>query len=395
MSGDLALILVRSRDVRRALAGFIVLLLCSLFARPALAHAVPVSYVTLGLRDEVAIARFRLDAEILYGVLFSASLPADASTAVFRTHTARLIQYLDEQLPIADGNDGACHGGPLHSLRFEHAPDGARVSFDRDYVCSKEIAAIGLGTGFFQDSVEQNGISLVLASGGRFRGYTLQEITPGPLVVRADNLERVISSPGVEAQESGSGLFEHFFREGFSHILAGFDHLLFLLALILSVRRWRELAVLVTTFTLAHSLTLVLGALDLVRIPGWLVEPAIAFSIVYVCAENLWRSAPRHRLVVTFVFGLIHGLGFSSAVQALAFPVWQSVVSILSFNLGVESGQLLIVIPAFALCLALRRAHVARGEHGQRLRSRGLAMANVALGLTASIWLLERLTSGV
>ncbi|MBI2248151.1 MAG: HupE/UreJ family protein [Armatimonadetes bacterium] len=135
---------------------------------------------------------------------------------------------------------------------------------------------------------------------------------------------------------------------GIRHILTGYDHVLFLLSLLMLGGGLRALFKIVTAFTVAHSITLSLAVLNIVALPARWVESIIAASIIYVAAENLWRrqSALRNRWLVTFAFGLVHGLGFASILQELNLPRAGVAVSLLSFNLGVEMGQLAIVILA-------------------------------------------------
>ena len=166
-----------------------------------------------------------------------------------------------------------------------------------------------------------------------------------------------------------------FFLFGVEHIVTGYDHLLFLAALLLACTKFKEAAAIITCFTLAHSITLVLAALDIVRLPAELVEPAIALSIVYVACENLlgtpslWRRA-----AITFFFGLIHGLGFASALRDIGLGsipggvVWP----LLKFNLGVEAGQLAVAAVLFPLLLAARRNEQHRqAARADRFRGRG------------------------
>jgi hypothetical protein len=146
---------------------------------------------------------------------------------------------------------------------------------------------------------------------------------------------------------------------GFEHILAGADHLLFVVALLLgahSVGSVGSVAKLVSMFTLAHSVTLGLAVLGWVHLPADVVEPLIALSIAYVAAENLLGSGEsRHRLAVVFGFGLLHGLGFASALRFTAEPSWGMVSSLVGFNLGIEAGQLLVVLLVFPVLAATRR----------------------------------------
>jgi hydrogenase/urease accessory protein HupE len=143
-----------------------------------------------------------------------------------------------------------------------------------------------------------------------------------------------------------------FLRWGMFHIFIGYDHIAFLVGLLLAAKRLPEVFKVVTSFTLAHSVTILLSALDIVRIPSRLTEIMIAASIVYVGFENIYGSARgyRHRWLLAFGFGLVHGLGFATELRArlaaLAGPI---LLPVISFNLGVEIGQLVIVALLFPL----------------------------------------------
>jgi hypothetical protein len=140
---------------------------------------------------------------------------------------------------------------------------------------------------------------------------------------------------------------------GIEHILSGWDHLLFLLGLLLCGGGWLALAKIITAFTLAHSITLALAVLDVVVLPDRLVEAVIALSIAFVAAENLFSSpVVSRRWLVSFGFGLVHGFGFSSALRELGLPTHGLLLSLFGFNAGVEIGQAIVVavaLPALAL----------------------------------------------
>jgi hypothetical protein len=146
-----------------------------------------------------------------------------------------------------------------------------------------------------------------------------------------------------------------FFTLGIEHILIGFDHLLFLLALVLRGGNLWSLLKIVTAFTVAHSITLALAVFDVVVLPSRLVEGAIALSIAYVAAENLFlKHAASHRWAVSFLFGLVHGFGFSSVLRELGLPTEGLIWSLLSFNLGVEVGQATAVAAVLPLLIWVR-----------------------------------------
>ena len=139
-----------------------------------------------------------------------------------------------------------------------------------------------------------------------------------------------------------------FTRDGFFHILDGVDHLLFLFCLVIPFRRLRPLVVVVTAFTVAHSITLIASAFDMAPTALWfppLIETLIAASIVYMALENITGAHLERRWLVTFGFGLVHGFGFSFALrESLQFAGSHLLTSLLAFNLGVELGQLLVLI---------------------------------------------------
>jgi hydrogenase/urease accessory protein HupE len=144
------------------------------------------------------------------------------------------------------------------------------------------------------------------------------------------------------------GVLWHYLLAGVEHIAIGYDHVAFLVAMILWGRRLWPLVGVVTAFTLAHSLTLSLAVLGVVSPPQRLVEIAIALSIVYVAAENFFVRDLRRRWIVTFVFGLVHGFGFAGVLREYGIPQDALVPALAAFNIGVELGQIAIVLIALS-----------------------------------------------
>ncbi|MEL6449764.1 MAG: HupE/UreJ family protein [Pseudomonadota bacterium] len=187
---------------------------------------------------------------------------------------------------------------------------------------------------------------------------------------------------------------------GFDHILPkGLDHILFVLGLFFLSTRLGPLLWQVSAFTLAHTVTLALGALGLVNIPGSIVEPLIAASILYVAVENIFaRDLNRWRTVVVFAFGLLHGLGFASVLGDFGLPQGQFVPALIGFNVGVELGQLTVIaLAAIALSLGCRAAMLARldGEEelitSYRVMFRAWSMTgSILIALIAIYWVVER-----
>jgi hydrogenase/urease accessory protein HupE len=165
-------------------------------------------------------------------------------------------------------------------------------------------------------------------------------------------------------EDRGGGLGSvvvRYVSAGIEHIFIGYDHIAFLIAIVLWARRLTPVIKIVTAFTLAHSLTLSLAALDIVRISSAIVEPAIAASIVYVAAQNFLSRDVEKRWRITFAFGLIHGFGFASALQEFGLPKSALVPALASFNAGVEIGQLAIVSLALPTLLMLDRVFTSQG----------------------------------
>ena len=168
----------------------------------------------------------------------------------------------------------------------------------------------------------------------------------------SDARETNIEIAGEAKASQGAGSF---FPLGIEHILGGYDHLLFLLALMLRGGGVWSLLKIITAFTVAHSITLALAALDVIVLPGAVVESVIALSIAYVALENLLpRYAASRRWAVSFLFGLAHGFGFSSVLREIGLPKENLLLSLLNFNLGVEVGQLTIVLLALPILLRFR-----------------------------------------
>lgn len=183
-----------------------------------------------------------------------------------------------------------------------------------------------------------------------------------------------------DVEPSVWGHAAEFFKLGMKHIFLGYDHILFLLALLV-VDRLGTVVKIVTSFTVAHSLTLMLAALQVVALPSRFIESAIAATIVYVAIENLWVKDTHHRWWLTFAFGLIHGFGFANVLRELGLPAAGLARSLIAFNLGVEAGQLAIVATVWPLWrLGANRpwgVWLARGS-------------SVAIGICGLLWLLDR-----
>jgi hydrogenase/urease accessory protein HupE len=232
-------------------------------------------------------------------------------------------------------------------------------------------------------------------------------VTSTDILVRIESLggatqtERLSSTKTGFVVQTAPGAWEvvtTYLRLGIEHILFGFDHLLFVLALVILVQDWHRVAITVTAFTVAHSFTLAAATLGFLNVPGPPIEAAIALSIVLVAAEivNARRGesslTARRPWLVAFTFGLLHGLGFAGALAEVGLPHHAIPVALLCFNLGVESGQLVFVAAILSLGWLSRRAASLRFEPAlvQQTVGRIDVTAAYAIGAVAAYWMIER-----
>jgi HupE / UreJ protein len=174
---------------------------------------------------------------------------------------------------------------------------------------------------------------------------------------------------------------------GYSHILPkGLDHILFVLGIFLLSPRWKTMLLQVTAFTVAHSITLALSIYGVVSLPSRIVEPLIALSIAYVAIENIvTRELKPWRLALVFLFGLLHGLGFAGVLRELGLPREEFLTALLTFNVGVEGGQLTVI----ALALALAAPVMTKGWYRQRV----VVPASILIAAVGIYWTAARLLS--
>lgn len=177
----------------------------------------------------------------------------------------------------------------------------------------------------------------------------------------------------------------HYLKLGFAHIIPqGFDHILFVAGLCLLSTKVKTIIWQATAFTIAHSITLALSMKNIIIAPPAIVEPIIALSIVFIAVENLLVSELKSwRVLLVFLFGLIHGMGFASSLNEIGLPPGKFYTSILSFNLGVELGQIAVILVMFLLIII-----PLRNKTGYRKSV--VYPLSVLIGLVAAYWIVER-----
>ena len=191
---------------------------------------------------------------------------------------------------------------------------------------------------------------------------------------------------------SASQVAASYFNIGVIHILEGYDHLLFVFALLLLISSPWMLFKTITAFTLAHSVTLALSALDVFTLPSAPTEAIISLSIVYLCLEVIHHQQGKESItikypwIVAMIFGLFHGLGFAGALSEVGLPQQDIPIALLTFNLGVEAGQILFVLVILALSWLLKKIKIKPPEQFRKIMP-------YAIGSLAAFWTIERVLS--
>ncbi len=300
-----------------------------------------------------------------------AELPQEPARLIARAadgdhaSAARVADLLRQNLRVASAGE-VCRPGRIQ-LQGSRAGDD-RASLQVAFACNGAPRKLELTD------------ALTEVFGEHYR--TIASVT-GPDGARSERVfEAGARDAAFDLARPGAEGWSGFFALGSEHILTGWDHLLFLAALLVGAPGlWRVLAI-VTAFTVAHSVTLALAVLQLVVVPASIVEPAIAASIVWVALENLFApGAAARRWAVSLAFGLVHGFGFASALDQIGLSGWPLARALLSFNLGVEAGQAVAV-----LLLAPLFAWLARRAQARRFAN----ALSILLALAGGAWFVER-----
>ena len=291
-----------------------------------------------------------------------------------------IVAYLLECLKV-DINGNAVEGEPgaLEPIYATTVATGQKyISYARQHFrfrSTAEVKRVQLSSTLFLTVIKNHQAAVIVSWGGVQKIFT--QYGPFELDLTAARLNPTILGTATE-----------FILWGMHHIFVGYDHIAFLMALLLAAQRLRDMVRIVTSFTVAHSITLLLAALDVIRLPGAVTESLIAASIVYVAVENYFITQGRHRWMLTFAFGLVHGLGFSSVLRERLQDLQSIAVPVVSFNLGVELGQISILLVVLPVLTVIRRAP---DEKARERRQRWLVrVGSLPILLLGSFWLVDR-----
>jgi len=351
-------------------------------APTAFAHKPSDSYLSLTPRDGGWTARWDI---ALRDLEYAIGLDDNGDGAItwgeVRARESAVVDYALAHLTLRAG-DASCAARPGPLRVVEHS-DGVYAALDFALDCPAAGAQTLDYRLFFALDPSHRGLLRVNAPTGT-----------ETVVLSPEQPHHALGA----APASGWRQFASYWKEGVWHIWIGFDHILFLLALLLPAVLWREngrwrpamalrtvlleTAAIVTAFTLAHSLTLTLAVLGVVDLPSRLVETVVALTIVLAALNNLFPLVTTRRWSLAFGLGLIHGFGFAGALRDLGLPGDALALALAGFNLGVETGQLAIVATVLPLAYALRQTWLYR-----RL---ALPVGSAAVASLALVWCLER-----
>jgi len=348
------------------------------------AHKASDSYVTIKASADTLEGRWDIALRDLdYAISLDANNDGAITWGELRNQRELVNRYAFEHLKISVNNGSTCQITPTNYLVDEHS-DGAYSVLLFSAACPSIAKSLLFDyTLFFDLDPQHRGLLKV----------RYQQVAHTAILSPAQSRRRIEL-----AIEKPVQAFLQYLHEGVWHIWTGYDHMLFLLSLLLpavfvrEARQWRTverfrpvlLAIVkwVTAFTVAHSLTLSLAALNLMDFSSRWVESAIAASVLLAAVNNFYPLVSRNLWLVAFAFGLIHGLGFANVLKDLGLPEYGLIRSLLAFNLGVEIGQLIMVGGFLPLAFAIR----------QTVWYRVLCVkaGSGAIILMAIVWLLER-----
>ena len=363
---------------RLALAVFLVAS-CATAAR---AHKPSDSYLTISVQAGRISGQWDI---ALRDLDFAIGLDADGDGAItwgeVKAKHSEIVAYALSRLEIAA--DGQACPVTVSGQLIDNHSDGAYTAMRFDVDCPSAPDTLAITYRLFFDIDQQHKGLLNLQAGGATQTaiFSPDSISQNFSIARPNALRQFLA----------------YLATGMEHIFTGYDHILFLLSLLLPAvgvfgQRWAprdsfrasflDVLKIVTAFTLAHSITLALATLQIVALPARLSESAIALSVVIAALNNLYPVIRGRRWMVAFCFGLIHGFGFASVLLDLGLPQGALALALVGFNLGVEAGQLVIVGLFLPLAFALRRTWFYRAVV--------MTGGSGAIVVIAALWFVER-----
>jgi hydrogenase/urease accessory protein HupE len=335
-------------------------------AQTLFAHTISLTYADIAIEGQQVRWSLKLPVPELDLVL-ELDRNHDGNVDLSEIHEAQpgVQQYVLSKIAVVE--NGRALPGTIGDLRLWKDPEGHPfVQTEIVYhMAAADAARLTLHCDLLRDAVSSHQTLAKICTGGQVRDFVFEHGRDYVAQVRPRAIDAVVQ----------------FIRMGILHIFTGYDHIAFLLGVVLIGGSFRTILKVVTSFTIAHSLTLALAAFRLVELPSRVVESGIALSIMYISLENLFFQKVDRRWIVTFFFGLIHGFGFASALQEANLTRNLMATALFSFNFGVEIGQLCIVALLLPALLRLSR---------MRLCTPIVKTCSAAILILGTVWFCQR-----
>ncbi|TDF98653.1 HupE/UreJ family protein [Paenibacillus piri] len=286
-------------------------------------------------------------------------------SAKLETNRQLVNDYINRNMEVSI--DGIRVAGHVVQTNVEQKLNRMYAHIFLDYPMEKNSQALHISYHMFFDDIDPSHRNIVIYDWGGEQGqFVFQNSAREFLSGKTSFLIQI----------------ERFINLGFHHIMIGYDHILFVMALVLGSRKIKDVLKVATVFTLAHSVTLCLSSFHVISVSPAIIEPLIALSIAYAALESFFGPNSKVRLLVVFIFGLIHGIGFADALELTGKMTLDALLSLASFNIGVECGQALIIVLLFPLLAYVRR-----------FRWSGLLKGTITVGILGFglIWYFQRM----
>ncbi|WP_440961885.1 HupE/UreJ family protein [Paenibacillus nitricinens] len=368
---------------------FIVIFLISMtFSQlTASAHPLSASYTTVTFDKDKTDFSFSLDVISIIESMDNVDINGNGilEENEIESNKHRLEEWIEDSV-ILEMNDQQ-QAPELQDLFLDKKGDKEVLTWNFTYPAFEPGQTIAINDGLYSQATSSPYVNLITAHNGNQTSETVMQgkDRTWSMLLTEDQQEQQLSSSTNSSSSGSSGSSSDwfsFFKLGMNHILTGYDHLLFLFALLLRKQTLKQYAAIITAFTLAHSITLTLAVLGWISLPSRVVESVIALSICYVALENIFRKKIRFRALITFLFGLIHGIGFADILQEMNLPKAHLAVDLVSFNVGIEFIQLCIVIVLLPVLIFLQKRNFYKPV---------IAYGSWLITALGAFWLVERL----
>lgn len=334
------------------------------------AHPLSASFGDLKIDDKNATLVFSIDdLSVIESVSADQDNNGKLSQEEVNSSSTQIVEWMTRNLSIKF--NGQVQRPEVGDLFVETRSDKQVVTASFRYNISESTETLAIDDQFYFNSSDKTSYTHFLTV--NHNGLISEHLIKGE--------DRILEISMTDGVSQSSGSWFSFLIFGMEHILTGYDHLLFLFALLLAKQSFREYVKIVTAFTIAHSITITLGYLEIVTLNSKFVESVIALSICYVAIENIFRKEIKYRTLITFIFGLIHGLGFAGLLSEMTIPKSHLVTSLLSFNLGIEIVQVAIVAVVIPILHYLQKL---KGY------TRAVQYSSALIVLIGAFWVVER-----